>query len=192
MNAWTTGHFIIVAALTCLTLQQTQTPGAFRLKQAASKSDVKQKDELDEVRNLLLKQGYISIPLECLGESYVTLKITTKGKTIRVVLDSGAPCSSLDPERTKSLNLQWNKVQNDHLPTKSRDIWDYSLRTDLNGLQFGELRPGIVPFHVINLNDQNKSLKSYGHELIDGLIGNDFLTKHLAWIDYPGLRLYLK
>src|SRR5690348_16016188 len=55
---------------------------------------------------LLTAQGYRSVAIESVADIYSAVRVSVGGRTLRLILDTGAADTYLDPERTKAL-LKW-------------------------------------------------------------------------------------
>jgi len=151
--------------------------------------DVKPGDA-EELERLFKARGYSEIPLDRLRSGYLAVRVTAAGSKLRLILDTGAPVTCLDPERTKAINLKWHKLRAS-LPERDPE-WDTSKECELDGLDFGAFKTGPVRAGEHRVAAVNQWLAVYRDPPVDGVLGGDVLTACSAWIDYPGRRLFLR
>ena len=157
---------------------------------AQPKQDSKTADA-DELGRLLKARGFTTIALDRLRSGHLAVVTVASGTKLRLALDTGAPVTCLDPERTKSMNLKWSKLHGDGPPERDPN-WDTSVSCELLSLDFGPSKTGPVHASVHRVGSLNRWLEMTGDPPIDGVLGGDVLTAYAARIDYPALRLYLR
>ena len=104
---------------------------------------------------------------------------------LRLVVDTGAPCTCLDPERTKAMNLKWTKAHGVG-PAETDPGWDTFQVCELDGFDFGAFKTGPVHARVHRVSLVNQWLATYRDPLVDGVLGGDVLTAYEARIDIDG------
>ena len=95
-------------------------------------------------------------------------------------LDTGSPCTALDPERTADLHLDWKTSSGDNFISAAVDAITIG---DIETRQLRVIRWGASAFNL----DATKR----GDQPIDGILGLDVLYRHRAIIDYSRDRLLL-
>jgi hypothetical protein len=154
------------------------------------KHDAKASDA-NELGRFLKSRGFTGIALDRLRSGHLTVAVVAAGTKLRLVLDTGAPVTCLDPERTKAMNLKWGKLSGVG-PAERDPNWDTFQQCDLDSLDFGAFKTGRVRACVHRVAIINQWLELRGDPPVDGVLGGDVLTAHAAKIDYPTLRLYLR
>jgi hypothetical protein len=141
---------------------------------------------LDKV---LKERGYVGVSLDRLKAGYLGIEARIDSKKVYMMLDTGAPVTHLDLERTKPLKLKWQPLNNGEVGDKS--AVGTSSFCEITQLEVGghEIRRLMVGGH--DTSEINKALKLYLDPSIDGELGSDVLTKLNAIIDYSTLKLYL-
>lgn len=139
---------------------------------------------------LMKEQGFQGIRLDRLRAGYLALEVRVEGKKVYLMLDTGAPVTHLDLERTKHLQLKWQSLDDGDrkkpAATSPRAFCEIS-KLEIGGL---EVRRLVIGGH--DESEMNKVLKSYMDPLLDGELGSDVLTKLNAIIDYSTLQLYIR
>ena len=105
-----------------------------------------------------------------------------------MLLDTGAPNTRADAERTKALELPWRYLDEGVFGPG----WGKMGYCELAGMKIGTV--DIRPFQVRTKDESefNQLLASYGDLPIDGILGADVLEPHAAVIDYPSRTLFLR
>jgi hypothetical protein len=126
--------------------------------------------------DLLNKQGYVAVPLERLEPGYVGVRVQVAGKELFLVVDTGAPNSTLDRYRVRHLDLKWD---------------DYA-QCDLDGIDIGGVKTGPLKVDAHDMTDMNRALRAFDYPRFDGLLGADALRPLSAAIGHGGAVLYLR
>jgi hypothetical protein len=148
-------------------------------------------ERVKQVEQLMKGQGYSSIPLDRLSAGYLTAQVTVRGKQLRLILDTGAPVTCLDPERTQGLNLEWKKSAS-VAPNESFADWDTTHAAKVDTLDIAGFRTGRLLVCIHRMTASNSILEQYHDPPCDGVLGGDILTAYAARIDYRVLRLFLR
>ena len=138
----------------------------------------------------LKERGFVAITLDRLRAGYLAIDVRIDGKKLSLMLDTGAPVTHLDMERTKPLQLKWqlfNPEGGKEKPQVGTDSCCEITKLEIGGLTVDRL---MVGGH--DSSEINKVLKAYLDPPIDGQLGSDVLTKLNAVIDYSTLKLYLR
>lgn len=132
---------------------------------------------------------HIAIPLHTNQMSLLDVAVSLNGSSSRFHVDTGASQTCIDRKHM------------DHFPLIETNL-DY-MATGLGGDQkvskvtidqfmIGKHGIGQFDVHVIDLSAVNMAAAQLGAEPIDGVLGNDFLRKYHAIIDYRNEMLYIK
>ncbi len=136
-----------------------------------------------------------TLPIEIIdlhGEGmHLFVRVKAGRKNCRLLLDTGASRTVFDSERFAKL---FPLVQIESLDKLSTGLGTDSLSGHsgiIPSLSFGKLK--LIDFKtvILNLSHVNKSYKSLGFPLIDGVLGSDLLFKFLAHIDYGKSEMLL-
>jgi hypothetical protein len=141
-----------------------------------------------DLRPMLEKQGYAYIELERLRAGYLVASVHISEHKLVFLLDTGAPNTHFDPVRTKALDLNWRRF-NDEATAK---VGQATESCEVNGLEIGKVKTGRLVIWSHDESEFNSILKQYGDSPVDGILGGDVLEAHAAVIDYTNRRLFLK
>ena len=142
-------------------------------------------DGPDPLGEALSAEGYVCINVDRLGSGYLGKTVQVNNSQLRMVIDTGACTTHLDPTRTKALNLKWHLIET---PSPSGATHFCNLATmQIDSFLTASLRVG-----SIDVTDFNIALEKNGDSEIDGVIGGDVLTSHAAVIDYSRNRIFLR
>ena len=136
----------------------------------------------------LERKGYIAIELEKMRTGYFGVRVKVGDKKFLMLLDTGAPNTHADPERTKALDLPWRHLDE----AVFGPGWGKMGYAELAGMKIGGI--DVRPFSVRTKDETqfNVLLAAYGDLPIDGILGADVLEPHGAVIDYPSRTLFLR
>src|SRR5687768_16585134 len=82
--------------------------------------------EPDQLGRRLRDLGYASLPIDRPRAGYLTIEAEVAGRRLRLIVDTGAPCSILDQDRTAALNLVWQERRVE--AARGFDLWDLNTR----------------------------------------------------------------
>jgi hypothetical protein len=134
------------------------------------------------------RKGYVPIELVKMRTGYLGVKIKVGERTLNMLLDTGAPNTHFDPERTKALELAWRHFDE----AAFGPGWGKIGYGELPGMKIGAVDVGAVSVRSQDKSKLNEQLVAYGDAPIDGLLGADVLEPHEAVIDYATRTLYLR
>lgn len=153
--------------------------------------EVGNKERTLPLDKVLEGRGYVGIPLDRLKAGYLGIEVRIDGKKVYLMLDTGAPVTHLDLERTKHLQLKWKSWGNEEGKGRPATAGSTSYceitKLEIGGREIGRL---IVGGH--DTSEINKVLKLYLDPSIDGELGSDVLAKLNAIIDYSTFKLYFR
>ena len=142
-------------------------------------------DGPDPLGDALRAEGYICMDVDRLGSGYLAKTVHVNNTPVRMVIDTGASSTHLDPVRTKALNLNWQDIAS---PAPSGATHFCNITT----MQIERLQTASLRVRSIDVSDFNIALETYGDSEIDGVIGADVLISHSAVIDYSRNRIFLR
>jgi Aspartyl protease len=139
---------------------------------------------------VLLSQGYTAVPLERGSfDQHDAVRVAIGDKKCRLVIDTGAPLTSVDRERLKGLKLEWHGSR--ARKWKADELFDMSANCNLPEVTIGGFSINGVCAYSFNAAPWNDRAGTK-EDLMDGVLGMDVLYSAGAVIDLPGRTLYLK
>jgi hypothetical protein len=147
--------------------------------------------ELHSALSAFLQQyRYAPLPLECNAIGHFELQARINGEPVRLLLDTGASHTVLDPLAADRLNLTRG---NSHERGGGVGSTDQEVQTtSILSMRVGEVELGERSLYVLDLGHVNQALARLGGAAIDGAVGGDILRPREAIIDYAGSTLYLR
>ncbi|MBL9095268.1 MAG: retroviral-like aspartic protease family protein [Planctomycetaceae bacterium] len=139
----------------------------------------------DPLGDALRAEGYVCIAVDRLGSGYLAKTVHVNNTPVRMVIDTGASSTHLDPVRTKALNLNWQDIAS---PSPRGATYFCNIAT----IQIDRIMTASLRVRSIDVTDFNIALEAYGDSEIDGVIGADVLISHAAVIDYSRNRIFLR
>lgn len=143
--------------------------------------------EGEVVRKRLTLQGYVCVDLDRGRIGYLAKSVQVESVELYFMVDTGAPLTYLDLGRTDKKGLRWTF---DAKPDPMSRLGSY--RCDLESLSLGGIKLNSVSAIPHDLAPFNSYMTTIGGREVDGLLGNDVLTKHAAVVDVAGRRLFLQ
>jgi hypothetical protein len=136
----------------------------------------------------LERKGYVAIELEKMRTGYFGVRVKVGDKKFQMLLDTGAPNTHADPERTKSLGLPWRYLDE----AVFGPGWGKMGYAELVGMKIGSIEVRPLSVRTKDETQLNALLATYGDLPIDGILGADVLDPHAAVIDYASRTLFLR
>lgn len=143
--------------------------------------------EGEAVRKRLSLQGYVCVDLDRGRIGYLAKSAQVEAVELYFMVDTGAPLTYLDLGRTDKKGLRWTF---DAKPDPMSRLGSY--RCDLETLNIGGITLNSVSAVPHDMASFNSYMTTIGGREVDGLLGNDVLTKHAAVVDVAGRRLFLQ
>ena len=133
--------------------------------------------------SLVQNQVLVKCPIENGDDVYPYVKVDVGNKIINLILDTGAPVSSLDTERCKHIKTDWS-MQNE-IQLGKRRVMHESAHLDMviGGKRVNTL---FVPKSTNSINENNSYYSSIKY---DGLLGYDFMRRHRATINIEKMEM---
>jgi predicted aspartyl protease len=140
------------------------------------------------IAELLKERGYVAIALDRFNSGYLAVEAHINQKKIYLMIDTGAPNTHLDRERTKQLQLRWQDAAEKGSVPALRATTAHCVveKLEIGPLQTGRLRVG-----AHDLSQINQMLEIYLDPGIDGVLGADVFSKYESVIDYSASVLYV-
>lgn len=140
-------------------------------------------------RRAIPLDGYSSVPLKTSRKfrGYYWVECEVGGRTVNMIVDTGAPYTVIVPELATRLRL------------KLGEMWRLSLSGGLKGeahpsaarLKVGAVDRDSFPIQVLDLSELLAGTQEAYGVVFSGLIGADFLDDYHAVVDFRGRRLLL-
>ncbi|QEH37756.1 hypothetical protein OJF2_63470 [Aquisphaera giovannonii] len=141
-----------------------------------------------DLRRFLESQGYKRIPLRRMASGYLTTGAKLNGKELTLVIDTGAPNTHLDRERTRELGLKWMERGDG----KAAGSDQGTAVAVVQAIEVGQARSGPIRIGIHSMAETNRAVQPYGDGPVDGVLGADVLDPAWAVIDYRKCELYLR
>ncbi len=107
-----------------------------------------------------------------------------------MIVDTGAPNTHVDPERTAQARLEW-KANVTAAAMKAFNANPPANLATAKLIEVGNCRIENLLIGERKMADINLALAAYNDPPVDGILGGDILKPHLAIIDYRKSVLYL-
>jgi hypothetical protein len=141
------------------------------------------------IAEILQKSGYVAVPISRICSVYISAEASVGDQKLRLIVDTGSPCTFLDLTRTKHLHLKGTQ-RGELGPSPGVDApWEVCR---IQFLHVGQFKTGPIQLRSRDLSALNASIAKNQGQLVDGLLGDDVLTTNSAVIDYSVDRLYLQ
>lgn len=138
-------------------------------------------------KNSTKSRNYTAVPLTVDQCGLLNLEAEVEGVKVILTLDTCAYTTVIHKASAKKANLKPGEkttsgVDDASVGAERTNIEKFSLAGD-------SFKTRAV---IMDFTEQNKMRQAGGMQLIDGLLGADFLHTHAAVIDYRRLRLYIR
>ena len=145
---------------------------------------------LADLAAFLLGRGFTAVPLRVNAVGHFELAAEVNGRSVRLLLDTGASHTVLATPSAARLGLRTT-------PSAERaggvGASDHATETtQLDELRLGAVRLRGVTAWTFDLAHVNTALEARGGTPIDGALGGDVLRPAEAVIDYARATLYLR
>ena len=138
----------------------------------------------------LLSAGFCQVPLSRTGVGHFQVAGRVNGRTVAVLIDTGAASTVLNLALAQELGLPLRKAahkgggagaaQLDLYYVPDTDVW------------IGDFRPRIPMLMAVDLTHANQALALKGQSPVDLILGADVFDGHSAVIDYGSNSLFLR
>ena len=146
-----------------------------------------------------MRKKISNIPLELMnieGDGYhLMIEAEVNGKTVRLLVDTGASKTVFDKTRLQSLVEEGADEHYEDLEQLSTGLGTNSMQgqvAELDSFKFGEVEIKDYPIVVLDMDHVNQSYDMLGDRGIDGVLGSDILKKYDAVIYFKKkvLKMY--
>ena len=142
------------------------------------------------LKNILEPKGYTSIRLKKTKSQHLVAHLEVNAVEGLFLIDTGACNSCIRADKEvyfeligKDKTLELSGAGSEKLEAKP---------TTKSNISYGTVFLTKLTFFLLDMDSINNSLSEQGSEVIDGIIGADFLKKTNALIDYKSKKLFLK
>lgn len=123
--------------------------------------------------------------------SHIMLKAKVNRKNAWLLIDTGASRTVFDQERIRNYVKDNTFILHDKLSTGLGTSSMQTSAVNIKSLQIGELTIHDFQTVLLDLTHVNIAYEKLGFNPIDGVLGNDILSKYKANISYKKLTLTL-
>ena len=142
------------------------------------------------LKDFLLKQGYVAVKLKFTKTNHFEVKATINGIKGLFILDTGASNSCIGSDMVETFKLE---VQDSDVKAAGAGAIDMETQiSKKNNVTIGKWKQKKTTLVLFNLIHVNTALTNHSSNPVDGIIGADILKKTKAIIDYNKKYLYLK
>jgi clan AA aspartic protease (TIGR02281 family) len=139
--------------------------------------------------------GIVSLPIRLLKLEdgfHLLINIRVNGKTLRLLVDTGASKTIFDKNRARKFLAEEKLKKHDKLST---GLGTSNMKCHLaviKRISLGEIEIKNYKTVVMDLSHVNVAYRQMKQKPIDGVLGSDILKKHKAVIDYGKRTLVLR
>jgi hypothetical protein len=142
-----------------------------------------------DLPKLLLDAGFRRVPLSRTGVGHFQTSGQLNGRTVAVLIDTGAASTVLSLELAQELGLTLQKALHQGGGAGAARL-DVYFVPDAD-LLLGDLRPRSQALMAVDLTHANQALALKGQSPVDVILGADVFDAHAAVIDYGSNSLFL-
>lgn len=123
---------------------------------------------------------------------HLLIKVRINNRVASLVVDSGASRTVLDKNRVEKFVSRKNITKHDMLSSGLGTNSMQSHMVVVKKIEIGKVKIKNESVVLLDLSHVNSSYTMIGLKPIDGVLGNDFLIRHYAIIDFGKKKLELK
>lgn len=138
---------------------------------------------------ILLRQGYISIPFEMTGTNHLEIEARINGEPGIFLIDTGASSTCIGIDRLERFHLNSEDSEIKAAGAGATDM-ETAVSTD-NTIEIGTWSAAGQQIVLFDLGHVNQALEAHEAQTVDGIIGSDLLDNSKAIIDYNTHHIYL-
>jgi clan AA aspartic protease (TIGR02281 family) len=142
-----------------------------------------------ELADFLVARGYLQVSLTRSGVGHFHTSGTLNGRTVEVLVDTGAACTVVAMSVVKALGLK-----SEWIDSEAGGAGGPLDQFMVHGadLRLGSLRPQLRGPVGLDFEQVNAPLRAQGSAEVDMILGVDVFDAHAAIIDYASQSLFLK
>lgn len=142
------------------------------------------------MKSFFLEKGYIIIPFKIMNSQHISCNLILNNKKSFFLIDTGASNSCID----KNKRIYFNLIKNDsEIEVAGAGLEKLKVTpTKKSSFIFENDKSVKLSLMLLNMDSINNSLKEQKSEIIDGILGADFMKKTNTIIDYKSKNIYLK
>ena len=145
---------------------------------------------MSQLRRFLESNGFYRISLKKLITVHYKFSAKINGFDGEFILDTGASSSCIGFSNAASFSL---KIENSNLKAAGAGATNMDTKISKRNLVImGNLKTRNMDFVLFDLSHVNDALTQANEEVVQGIIGADFLKRRKAVIDYGRNALYVK
>lgn len=141
-----------------------------------------------ELTDFLMARGYLRVPLTRSGVGHFHTIGTLNGRTVEVLVDTGAACTVVAMSVVEALGLRSEWI--DRGAGGAGGPLD-QFRVDGADFRLGSLSPRLAGPVGLDFEQVNAPLRAQGSAEVDVILGADVFEAHAAIIDYTSQSLFL-
>ncbi len=143
---------------------------------------------MDDLTDFLTARGYVRVPLTRSGVGHFHTSGTLNGRTVEVLVDTGAACTVVSLAVVQALGLHAEWLNGD--AGGAGGPLD-QFRVDGADLRLGSFVPRVAGPIGLDFEQVNAPLRAQGSAEVDVILGVDVFDAHAALIDYSSQSLFL-
>ena len=142
------------------------------------------------MKSFFLKNGYIRIPFKIMNSQHISCNLILNNKKSFFLIDTVASNSCID----KNKSIYFDLIKNDsEIEVAGAGLEKLKVTpTKKSSFIFENNKSIKLSLMLLDMDSINNSLKEQNSEIIDGILGADFMKKTNAIIDYKSKNIYLK
>lgn len=144
---------------------------------------------MTELTDFLAARGYLQVQLTRSGVGHFHTSGTLNGRSVEVLVDTGAACTVVAMSVVEALGLRSEWI--DRGAGGAGGPLD-QFRVYGADFRLGSLSPRLVGPVGLDFEQVNAPLRAHGSAEVDMILGVDVFDAHAAIIDYASQSLFLK
>jgi hypothetical protein len=144
---------------------------------------------MTELTDFLTARGYLQVPLTRSGVGHFHTSGTLNGRSVEVLVDTGAACTVVAMSIVEALGLrsEWIDQAGGGAGGPLDQFWVYGA-----DFRLGSIIPRLAGLVGLDFEQVNAPLRAQGSAEVDMILGVDVFDAHAAIIDYTSHSLFLK
>ena len=138
----------------------------------------------------LANAGYVRVPLHRSGVGHFHAQASVRGRTVSLLVDTGADCTLLSLALARELELSLKPLEEKGAGAGSAAMDVYEVEGAALELAQLAIRPRLLL--AMDLSAANEAMVAKGFEPVEAILGLDVFEAHAAVIDYGSQSLFLR